>query len=301
MPAAVSEALAQRKRRESSLLDFGSNDMISKDASEEDLPIASLAGMKSQSKQKGPRTSSSIPQVLLQQPGSAPAPEPSSSSVPFVVARPRPIKAASAEATNNIPTVLPPNRSSKTAAAEPSNHTPYIFPRGGSAAPVSPRPEPQRVATFEELEERHRQKLRGLQAPLTQAEKEHADVEAAKSRWERSRAIEREVVNKRQAEKAAQLEREEKGRRKLQDGLGKRGSTLLDSGKVGDRSSTTLNAEKLATVGGKASPSSKRRSIMRVEDWQRHQQDVEMGVRPETRDRGSDKRRVSDSPRDPPN
>ncbi|KAI6162098.1 hypothetical protein EDD17DRAFT_1819192 [Pisolithus thermaeus] len=248
MPAAVSEALAQRKRRESSLLDFGSNDMISKDASEEDLPIASLAGMKSQSKQKGPRTSSSIPQVLLQQPGSAPAPEPSSN--PSRLPQPRPL--------TTIPTVLPPNRSSKTAAAEPSNHTPYIFPRGGSAAPVSPRPEPQRVATFEELEERHRQKLRGLQAPLTQAEKEHADVEAAKSRWERSRAIEREVVNKRQAEKAAQLEREDKGRRKLQDELGKRGSTLLDSGKVGDRSSTTLNAEKLATVGGKASPSSKR-------------------------------------------
>ncbi|KIK28364.1 hypothetical protein PISMIDRAFT_90851, partial [Pisolithus microcarpus 441] len=321
MPAAVSEALAQRKRRESSLLDFGGNDMTSKDASEEDIPIGSLTGMKSQPKQKGPRTSGSIPHVLLQQPGSAPVPEPSSSSVPFVVTRPRPMKATPAEATNsNIPTVLPPNRSLKTAAAESSNHTPYIVPRGGIAAPVSPRPEPQRVATFEELEERHRQKLRGLQAPLTQAEKEHADVEAAKSRWERSRAIEREVVNKRQAEKAAQLEREEKGRRKLQDGSGKRASVPLDSGKIGDRSSTTLNAEKLAAVGGKASPSSKRQSIMRVEDWQRHQQDVEMGVRPEAsssqqesrmmshatvpfpgQSKTRDKRRVSGSPRDPPN
>ncbi|KAI6119797.1 hypothetical protein EV401DRAFT_2057014 [Pisolithus croceorrhizus] len=307
MPAAVSEALAQRKRRESSLLDFGSNDMISKDASEEDLPIASLAGMKSQSKQKGPRTSSSIPQVLLQQPGSAPAPEPSSNP-------------------SRLPQPRPPNNNSNCTASLADRrrrrlrNRRTIHPTFSLGVEVlllvSPRPEPQRVATFEELEERHRQKLRGLQAPLTQAEKEHADVEAAKSRWERSRAIEREVVNKRQAEKAAQLEREEKGRRKLQDELGKRGSTLLDSGKVGDRRSTTLNAEKLATVGGKASPSSKRRSIMRVEDWQRHQQDVEMGVRPEasssqresrvmahatvpfpgqskTRDRGSDKRRVS--------
>lgn len=321
MPAAVSEALAQRKRRESSLLDFGGHDVTSKDASEEDIPIGSLTGMKSQPKQKGPRTSGSIPPVLLQQLGSAPVPEPSSSSVPFVVTRPRPTKGTPAEATNsNIPTVLPPNRSSKTTAVESSNHTPYIVPRGGIAAPVSLRPEPQRVATFEELEERHRQKLRGLQAPLTQAEKEHADVEAAKSRWERSRAIEREVVNKRQAEKAAQLEREEKDRRKLQDGLGKRASVPLDSGKVGDRSSTTLNAEKLAAVGGKASPSSKRQSILRVEDWQRHQQDVEMGVRPEAsssqresrmmthatvpfpgQSKTREKRRVSGSPRDPPN
>ncbi|KAI6047725.1 hypothetical protein EDC04DRAFT_15946 [Pisolithus marmoratus] len=320
MPAAVNEALSQRKRRESSLLELGSNEMMPKDASEEDLPISSLTGMKLQAKQKGPRTSGNIPPVLLQPPGSAPAPEPSPSGVPLIFTRPRPIKATSAEVTNsNIPTVLPPSRLLKGAAPDTSINTAYVTPRGGTA-----KPEPQRVATFEELEERHRQKLKGLQAPLTQAEKEHAEVEAAKSRWERSRAIEREVVNKRQAEKAAQLEREEKGRRKSQDGLGKRGSTLLDSGKAGDRGSSTLNAEKLAVIGGKSSPSSKRQSIMRVEDWQRHQQDAEMGVRPDAsssqrdsrmmahatvpfpgqsrmRDKGSEKRRASGSPRDPPN
>lgn len=323
MPAAVSEALAQRKRRESSLLEFGGIDITLKDVSEEDIPIGSLAGMKLQPKQKGPHTSGSIPQVLLQQPGSASAPEPPSNSVPLIVTRPRPIKATSAEATNsNIPIVLPPSRPLKAAALESSNSAPYIASRGGTAVPL--KPEPQRVATFEELEERHRQKMRGLQAPLTQVEREHAEVEAAKNRWERSRAIEREVVNKRQAEKAAQLEREEKVRRKSQDGLGKRGSTLLDSGKTGDRSSNVLNAEKLAVVGGKSSPSSKRQSIMRVEDWQRHQQDAEIGIRPEAsgskresrsmalatvpfpgqnraRERGSDRRRASGSPRDPPN
>ncbi|KAG6334494.1 hypothetical protein ID866_4589, partial [Astraeus odoratus] len=326
MSPAVNEALAQRKRRESSLLDLSGNESTPKNTSEEDLPISStLAGMsKAHGKKPAARTSANIPPVLFQQPGSAPAPEAPTAVSPLITARPKPSKPTPAETTSNIPLVLPPTLPLKSSPQEPPSHAPYIISRGGITAPVPQKAEPQRVATFEELEERHRQKMRGLQAPLTQAEKEHAEVEAAKSRWERSRAIEREVVNKRQAEKAAQLEREEKGRRKAQDELGKRGSTLLDSGKAGDRSPNKLSADKLAAIGGGNSSSSKRQSMMRVEDWQRFQQDVEMGVRPDPnsskresraaanatvpfpgqsrkRDTTGDRRRASGLPRDPPN
>ncbi|KAL4069700.1 hypothetical protein V8B97DRAFT_1872268 [Scleroderma yunnanense] len=278
MAPAVSEALAQRKRRESSLLDVGGNDKnpTPKNPSDEDLPIAStLAGMLGlRMKKNAPRTSGSIPSVLLQQPGSAPPVEPPSKGLPFITSRPKAVKATLGEATSShIPLVLPPTRPLKPTSQESPTNGTLIISRGSVAAPVPQKSEPQRVATFEELEERHRLKMRGMQAPLTQAEKEHAEVEAAKNRWERSRAIEREVVGKRQAEKAAQLEREEKSRRKPQDGQGKRGSAVTD-GKT-----NTLNAEKLAVIGG-GNTSSKRQSVMRVEDWQRHQQDVEMGVRP---------------------
>lgn len=293
MAPAVSEALAQRKRRESSLLDINPSDSTPRKSSEEDVPVArTLAGMLGLGVKKPTRTSGGIPSVLLQQPGSAPPPEPTSRGLPFIATR---SKAASGEATNShIPLVLPPTRPLKPTSQ-------------AIAAPVPQKAESPRVATFEELEERHRHKMRGMQAPLTQAEKEHAEVEAAKNRWERSRAIEREVVSKRQAEKAAQLEREEKGRRKPQDGQGKRGPGVGDSGKT---SSNALSADKLAVIGGGHASTSKRQSMMRVEDWQRHQQDVEMGVRPrESRamasatvpfPAGHGRARAS-VPRDPPN
>jgi len=291
MAPAVTEALAQRKRRESSLLDINPNESTARKSSEEDVPVArTLAGMLGLGVKKHPaRTSGGIPSVLLQQPGCAPPPEPPSRGLP---SRSKSVRAASGEATNtHIPLVLPPTRPLKATSQ-------------AIAAPVPQKAESPRVATFEELEERHRHKMRGMQAPLTQAEKEHAEVEAAKNRWERSRAIEREVVSKRQAEKAAQLEREEKGRRKPQDGQGKRGSGVADAGKL-----NALSAEKLAAVGGgHASTSSKRQSMMRVEDWQRHQQDVEMGVRPrESRAMASATvpfpggRVRASVPRDPPN
>lgn len=260
MAPAVTEALAQRKRRESSLLDMNGNDSTRRKSSEEDVPIAStLAGMLGwRVKKPAARTSGSVPSVLFQQPGSAPQAELSSSGVPLVTMRPKADKATPGEATNNhVPHVLPPLRPLKpTSGQSPAN-------RAAAQKAESPR-----VATFEELEERHRQKMKGMQAPLTQAEKEHAELEAAKTRWERSRAIEREVVGKRQAEKAAQLEREEKGRRKVQDGQGKRGP---------GGGANVLSAEKLAAIGG--SHVSRRQSVMRVEDWQRQQQDAELGVR----------------------
>ena len=125
-------------------------------------------------------------------------------------------------------TILPPRRGS-----------------GNIVAPIPQVPAAARVRTFEELTERHREKLRDMQAPLTRAEKEHAEIEAARQRWERSKALEREAVTRRQAEKAAAHE--------------KRGSGQ-------NRHSRSLSADRLNQT------SHKRLSTMKVEDWQRYQQ-----------------------------
>ncbi|KAF8560262.1 hypothetical protein OG21DRAFT_1452153 [Imleria badia] len=293
IPQAVTEALVQRKRRES-MLEVSGNDAAPKDISDEDLPIAAtLAGVaKVQTKKSQVHTSSTIPAVLLQPPGHAPVfDQPPLNTTPHILIRARPTK-NSPEPNPNIPVVLPPTRPIKLAAQDTASNVPFILPRGNVVAPVPQKAEAPRVATFEELEERHRQKMRGLQNPITQAEKESADLAAAKSRWERSMAIEREVVGKRQAEKVAEREREERTKRKLDDGSGKR---LIDAGKPGDHSSSgnTLNADKLAAIGKpNASSSSKRQSMLRVEDWQRHQHDVELGIRPDARGTKRDSRTV---------
>ncbi|KAH7928519.1 hypothetical protein BV22DRAFT_1082819 [Leucogyrophana mollusca] len=306
---AVTEALAQRKRRESILEMSGDTsgiDTTPKDTSDEDVPIAALAPVpRAHTRKPRARPTSNIPAVLLAQPAPAPAPAPTS-NIPIVLPRPKPTKP-----------VAPP---------EPPSNLPIILPRSMSTnivAPVPQRPEVQRTVTVEELEERHREKMRGMQAPLTQAEKEHAEIEAAKNRWERSRAVEKEQVARRQAEKAAQVAaREEKNKRQSVDGLGKRNSTLLDAGKTGERPPPgALSADKLAAIANN-SASSKRQSMMRVEDWQRYQQDTELGVKPDRgsgskrdsrasatvpfpgqsrpRDAMQDRRRSSGLPRDPP-
>lgn len=300
IPQAVTEALVQRKRRES-MLEVSGNDTTPKDTSDEDLPIAAtLAGApKVQTKKSQSRPSSNIPAVLLQPPGHAPVFEPPPpNTTPHILTRARPTK-NSPEPNPNIPIVLPPMRPFKPVAQDTASNVPFILPRSNVVAPVPQKAEPQRVATFEELEERHRQKMRGLQNPITQAEKDSADLAAAKSRWERSKAIEREVVSRRQAEKAAELEREERAKRKSDDGSGKRGSTLIDAGRAGDRSSSAnaLSAHKLAAIGGgpNAPSSSKRQSMLRVEDWQRHQHDVELGVRPDARGSRRDSRALANA------
>ncbi|KAF8647957.1 hypothetical protein AX16_006489 [Volvariella volvacea WC 439] len=153
--------------------------------------------------------------------------------------------------SNNVPvTILPPRKPTPT-------------------SPSPQRPTGGRTRTFEELNERHREKLRGLQAPLTQAEKETAELEAAKQRWERAKALEREAVTKRQAEKAAQLEK----RKKMEENQerSRRRSRTLGNGQPA-RHSRSLSADRLAGTTGM---SSRRLSTLKVEDWQRrHQQEL---------------------------
>uniref|UniRef100_A0A8H8CQJ7 TM7S3/TM198-like domain-containing protein n=1 Tax=Psilocybe cubensis TaxID=181762 RepID=A0A8H8CQJ7_PSICU len=148
-------------------------------------------------------------------------------------------------------------------------------PRRASANIISPVPQlaaNTRTRTFEELTERHREKLRDMQAPLTQAEREHAELEAARQRWDRSKALEKEAVTRRQAEKVAALEK----RKKMEGGGGEH--SRRSSGEAGRRHSRSLSADKLGNQGG---TSSRRLSAMKVEDWQRYQQDAEMGVKTE--------------------
>lgn len=156
---------------------------------------------------------------------------------------------------------------------------------------VSPTPQRPaghtRTRTFEELNERHREKMRDLQAPLTNAEKEQAELEAAKQRWERSKALEKEAVTKRQAEKAAQLEKRRRAEEE-QERSGSKRSPPVGGDSQQKQHSRSLSADRLAALGNISS--SKRLSTMKVEDWQRYQQEIE---RPSPVHSGSASRRDS--------
>jgi len=130
---------------------------------------------------------------------------------------------------------------------------------------------PQRVATYEELDERHQRKIRDMQAPLTKAEREAAELGDAKRRWERAKALEKEAVTKRQADMAAAFAREEKKKKKEQrSGSGSGLELVPDEEK--DQHTRSLSADKLGTLpGGSINPNSKRISVMKVEDWKRSQ------------------------------
>jgi hypothetical protein len=202
-------------------------------------------------------------------------------------------------------------------------------PRKPSAVIVAPVPQrPVRTRTFEELAERHRGKMRDMQAPLAQAEREQAELIAARNRWERSNAVEKEVVNRQLAEKAAAYTKEAERRRKSDDLIGKgasrRSMTMKEMG--GHKHSRSLSADKLAALGG-GTTSSKRMSTMKVEDWQKYQQEATTDRPPELSSARRDSRpmkgeggipfprpprarnnpnysrpqRVSNVPRDPPN
>ncbi|EMD41996.1 hypothetical protein CERSUDRAFT_110537 [Gelatoporia subvermispora B] len=162
----------------------------------------------------------------------------------------------------DTPLPRPQHRKSNSQGAMPGMILP---PR---RAVVSPSPQPQaeqspRVLSFEELQERHRQKLKELQAPVTQAQKERVELEAAKQRWERAKAREKEAVTKRQAEKAAEK------RRKSGD-MPERHSRRSGHGR-------SLSADVLAEVSGNVGPS-KRTSKMKVQDWRKSQHDLELGL-----------------------
>ncbi|PIL31664.1 hypothetical protein GSI_06367 [Ganoderma sinense ZZ0214-1] len=144
----------------------------------------------------------------------------------------------------NVPvTILPPKRTTE----QPT-------PRSGDS--------PTRVKTFEELVERHQKKMRELQDPVTQAQKEQADISEARNRWERAKNAEKQAVTKRQAEKEQAVKKEQRS------GEGRRSGGQSPTAEGKHRRS--LSAELLATVPGATTPS-KRMSTMKVEDWQKNQ------------------------------
>ncbi|PVG04871.1 hypothetical protein CPB86DRAFT_778177 [Serendipita vermifera] len=87
------------------------------------------------------------------------------------------LQGSSRPRTNSQVLILPPQRSSP-----------------------SPSPNQPIVRTFEELESRHKEKIKALQDPLTKKEREEAEITAARKRWERSVQVERNVMTRKEQE-----------------------------------------------------------------------------------------------------
>jgi hypothetical protein len=125
--------------------------------------------------------------------------------------------------------------------------------------PKQPQPQSQPpVRTFEELTERHKEKIRALQEPVTKNIEQEAELATVKQRWERSKAVEREVMARREAEKRTSS-REPEGR--------------TGNGGYSRRHSRSQSGEiLLATAGGVGEQRERKMSSqMKVQEWQRYQ------------------------------
>lgn len=211
------------------------------------------------------------------------------------VQRPSPTHHKGPSTSREIPAVLRAPQAtharSQSQGGVPVTILPPQMLLSGSQSPQPeepPVPWTNRTLTFEELEERHREKMRELQGPVTRHEKERVDVAEAKARWERAKASEKQAVVKRQAEKAAAVSKDATKQHKS----GERDSPSKPKPQtVGDRPlhPRSLSTDMLARVPGASS--SKRMSTMKVEDWQKHQQDLELGLLPEEHAQRSSRRR----------
>ncbi|KXN81136.1 hypothetical protein AN958_06090 [Leucoagaricus sp. SymC.cos] len=228
MSTAVQEALDNRKRRES-LVVMSSGSGTPADGSSggddpDDVPLAKLAPAPVREKEK--RLSGLAGVTGLGNMGYSANTKPDKDASPPV-------------------TILPPRRNS-------------------SANLLQSAPAPSKgpiVKTFEELNERHREKMKNLQGPVTKAEKESADVRDAKERWERAKKAEKETMMRKQAEKAAALKKSHGHGRET--GGGRKDGGSPSSAKRDARSPS-------ADMLGNGS-SSKKLSVLKVEDWQRFQ------------------------------
>ena len=178
------------------------------------------------------------------------------------------ILAGSSESSGDVPLVRFVNQQQQKAN---NAQVTILPPRRASVTIVAPEPQSvTRTRTFEELNERHRERLRDLQAPLTQAGKEQAELDAARRRWERAKSLEKEAVTRRQAEKAAALEKRKKaGSPEVNNEHAPRGSH------ESRRHSRSLSADVLGAAGTSGPTHSRRLSMMKVEDWQRYQQETD--------------------------
>lgn len=224
MSSAVQDALDKRKRRESALAGSGGSGTGGSlgDDDMDDVPLAKIASNRADKRQSG------LAGVTgFGNPGYTPANKDTEPPV----------------------TILPPRRA-------PAGNIIAPVPRQGatSKAPI--------VKTFEELNERHREKMRNLQEPVTRAERESADVRDAKERWERAKKAERESMRKKQAGKVAAI-----GKERKQQGLGSRKKDEPTGRRDPKRHSRSLSADRLGPGGS----SSKRLSVLKVEDWQKYQ------------------------------
>lgn len=195
--------------------------------------------------------------------------------------------------SDDIPLARVRSPAHQKVASSGSNSPVVILPprKAGKQSPSTPdSPSGPRVKTFEELTQRHREKMRDLQAPLSQAEQEHAQLVAAKDRWERSKAAEKHNMARRDADKVAGATTTPRGdkRRSAEPGDRRDGSQSRDPRQPHSRS---LSADKLARVPAMPS-SSRRQSTMKVEDWQNYQQEMDNSSKKQNRQ----SRRESKSP-----
>ncbi|KAG8936521.1 hypothetical protein FRC02_001487 [Tulasnella sp. 418] len=124
-------------------------------------------------------------------------------------------------------------------------------------------PAPPRVHTYEEYTERHRSKMRELQEPLTKAEEDQAKLNAAKSRWERSLAVEKIVMERRESEALAQKKAREKA------GSPKDGNDSDEDVPLAEkkRHSRSHSRNKLP---GEEGSTKRHSSALKVQEWQKH-------------------------------
>ncbi|KAF8523049.1 hypothetical protein BU17DRAFT_44118 [Hysterangium stoloniferum] len=165
-----------------------------------------------------------------------------------------------------------PRAHKRSASLGPVNILP---PRVSASKPEPDSTPAARTYTYEELLERHQQKIRSLQDPLSKQEKEEAVLAETKARWERNKAVEKEVMAKKLAEKEAALAKKAKEENRRSKG----GDTLLAA------SGSRLDRLGFGT-GGKRGSSSK------VQDWQKYQQEV--GTAPPENKKDSTRRRPTD-------
>ena len=161
-------------------------------------------------------------------------------------------KAATTNTNTRAPvTILPPKRPDSGIQQAPQQQA---------------RPSAPRTRTFEELTERHRERMRDLQRPLSEAEREQAALSEARARWERSKAAEKREASRRLAEKEAALkQRLDERENRAKDDKRHQHERSLSADRLG----------KLPGAGANGGSTSKRQSMLKVEDWRRYQQDAE--------------------------
>jgi len=165
---------------------------------------------------------------------------------------------------------------------------PNILPPRKSTSTPSPVPSPV-TRTFEELQERHTEKMKGIQDPVTDVVVERAELQDAKEKWERRIAYERDVMVKREKEKAAMLFKEserrlaEKKHLEEQERSGKgRTSVLMPPGTSAflptlspDKREKEMEKRNSSSSGERPSstllPTKRISSNVKVQQWQKYQ------------------------------
>jgi len=169
-----------------------------------------------------------------------------------------------AEILKNLP--MEPPRAHRR--SQSIGHLPVeiLPPRRQSQSKQEERPTVARTRTYEELAERHKRKMSDLQRPLTEAEREQAELENAKTRWERSHRVEKREFERRQAEN------QKRASQTLRTKTDNRQSKRLDGQLTehqGQGQSQGLTSSQLAGLSGTGG---RRNSTAKVLNWQQHQQ-----------------------------